>query len=52
MKKSVIRFIVIFALLYLVVGGLTMFVHVSMNGWQFIILILVLTWIGERIIGH
>jgi len=47
--KSIIRFAIIFALLYLVVGGLTMIVRVYMTGWQFIVLILVLAGIAEYI---
>jgi hypothetical protein len=45
-----IRFAAIFALLYLVVGGLTTIVRVHMDGWQFIILIIVLTGIAEYIV--
>lgn len=45
--KQTIRFLGVFAILYMVFSRMTTLVKVHMNGWQFIIFVIVLTLIVE-----
>ena len=45
--KKLLRFLALFAILFLFVGGINLIVRVYMTGWQFIILVLVLAGIAD-----
>lgn len=48
--KNAVRFIGVFVLLYMVFGRMTTWMHVHMNGWQFIVFVIVLTLIVEYVL--
>ena len=48
--KNVLRFAGIFLILYMVFGRMTTWMHVRMDGWQFIIFTIVLALIVEYMV--
>jgi hypothetical protein len=48
--KTVLRFVGIFGILYMVFSRMTTWMHVHMNGWQFIVFTITLALIVEYMV--
>lgn len=48
--KTVLRFVGIFFLLYLVFSRMSVWMHVRMSGWEFIVFTIVLALIVEYVV--